>query len=169
MRLLECAKIVTTHGIRGEVKIQIITDNLERFNKGSQLYVGTSLYTKEIKERIVIDNFRPFKDMGLLSFNGITNINDVLQYVGKTIFVDTDEVDPEGIYYDDLIGCDVYDGDEFVGPVTDIMEVPQGAILIIDNIKKEKESLVPYVDEFIVSVDIDEKKIIIKSIEGLLW
>ncbi len=168
MRLLECAKIVTTHGIRGEVKIQIITDNLDRFKKGSHLYVGISPYTKEVKESIIVDNFRPFKDMGLLSFNGITNINDVLSYVGKSIFVDTDEVDPDGIYFDDLIGCDVYDKDEYVGPVVDIMEVPQGAILVINNIKKEKESLVPYIDEFVVDVDIDEKKIIIESIEGLL-
>ena len=48
------------------------------------------------------------------------------------------------------------------------MEVPQGEILCIDNEEKGKESLVPYVDEFIIDVDIDEKKIIIKSIEGLL-
>ena len=40
MRLLECAKILTTHGIKGEVKIKIITDDLNRFNKGNILYVG---------------------------------------------------------------------------------------------------------------------------------
>lgn len=162
MRLLECAKILTTHGIRGEVKIEIITDDISRFDKGMILFVGDK------HEQITIDGFRPFKDMGLLSFNGIKNINDVLKYVGMTIYVDTDMYESDDIYYDDLIGCSVYDGDKYIGKVTDIMEVPQGEILCIDNEEKGKESLVPYVDEFIIDVDIDEKKIIIKSIEGLL-
>ena len=65
MKYLEVGKIVTTHGIRGEVKIQVITDNLRRFEKGSILYIG------EEKEQIIVDNYRVQKNMVLLSFNGI--------------------------------------------------------------------------------------------------
>ena len=153
-------KNINNTWIQRRSKIQIITDDLSRFDKGSILYIDD--------KQINVDNFREFKDMGLLSFNGITNINDVLEYVGKTIYVDSDMYEDDSIYYDDLIGCNVYDGDVLIGKVTDIMDVPQGAILCIDNKILNKESLVPYVDEFIIDVDIDEKKIIIKSIEGLL-
>lgn len=164
MRLLECAKIVTTHGIKGEVKIKIITDDLERFSNGTILYVGNN---KENVKEIKVDGFRPIKDMGLLSFNGITNINDCLEYVGKSIYVDTDMYENDDIYYDDLIDCKVFDGDIYIGIVSDVMEVPQGAILCIKR-DNNKDALVPFVDEFIKLIDIQKKEIIIKSIEGLL-
>ena len=163
MKYLEVGKIVTTHGIRGEVKIQVITDNLSRFEKGSILYIG------EEKEQIIVDNYRVQKNMVLLSFNGITNINDVLKYVNQMLYVDIDEVrDEDEIYYDDLIDCIVLVDEQVIGVVTDVIEVPQGEIL---QIKKQngKNVLVPFVDEFIVEVDIKNKKIIIDPIEGLIW
>ena len=162
MKYLEVGKIVTTHGIRGEVKIQVITDNLSRFEKGSILYVG------EAKEQIIVDNYRVQKNMVLLSFNGITNINDVLKYVNQMLYVDIDEVrDEDEIYYDDLIDCIVLVDEQVIGVVTDVIEVPQGEIL---QIKKQngKNVLVPFVDEFIVNVDIENKKIVIDPIEGLI-
>lgn len=158
MRLLECAKIVTTHGIKGEVKIKIITDDLSRFDKGNMLYFSE-------KESIVIDSFREFKNMGLLTFNGIKDINDVLPYIGKTIYVDTE--DDDEIYYDDLIGCKVFDYQKEIGIVFDVLEVPQGEILCI-KLHNQKEAYVPFVDEFVKILDTDKKEIYIESIEGLL-
>ena len=160
MRLLECAKILTTHGIKGEVKIKIITDDLNRFNKGNILYVG------EEKEAITINSFRMFKEMGLITFNNITNINDVLKYVGKSIYVDTDMYDDDSIYYDDLIGCNVFDKGKLIGICEDAMEVPQGEILVI--LENGKQGFVPFVDEFVKEIDVENKQINIESIEGLL-
>ena len=100
MKYLEVGKIVTTHGIKGEVKVQVITDNISRFEKGNCLYIG------ENKEKIIVDSYRIQKNMVLLAFNGITNINDVLKYIDKMLYVDVDEIrDDEEIYYDDLIDC----------------------------------------------------------------
>ena len=162
MRLLECAKILTTHGIKGEVKIKIFTDDLNRFNKGNILYVGDE------KEVITINSFRMFKGMGLITFNNITNINDVLKYIGKSIYVDTDMYDDDSIYYDDLIGCNVFDKGKLIGICEDVMEVPQGEILVI-KLENGKQGFVPFVDEFIKEIDIEKKQIDIESIEGLIW
>lgn len=161
MRLLECAKILTTHGIKGEVKIKIFTDDLNRFNKGNILYVGDE------KEVITINSFRMFKGMGLITFNNITNINDVLKYIGKSIYVDTDMYDDDSIYYDDLIGCNVFDKGKLIGICEDVMEVPQGEILVI-KLENGKQGFVPFVDEFIKEIDIEKKQIDIESIEGLI-
>ena len=167
MKYLVVGKIVTTHGIKGEVKIKVETDDLGRFEKGNKLYLGID--EKNIKQEIIIDNVRYQKNMILLSFNNIQNINDVLEYVGLNLYVDIDEVRVDGeIYYDDLIDCVCFVGDEKIGVVTDVMEVPQGEILRI-KLNSGKKVLVPYVDEFIESVDIDKKEIIINPIEGLLW
>ena len=95
------------------------------------------------------------------------NINDVLEYVGKSIYVDVDKYNPGEYFYDDYIGCEVYDKGEKIGVVTDIMEVPQGEILVIKK-NNGKEALVPFVDEFVIEIDVENNKIIIESIEGLL-
>ena len=107
--------------------------------------------------------------MMLITVNGIYDINKVLDYVNKTIYCDIDEVDDDedGYYYDDLIGCKVIVDGKEIGIVNDIIEVPQGELLEINV--KGKMKLVPYVDEFIDSVDIDNKEIVITPIEGLLW
>lgn len=162
MKYLEVGKIVTTHGIKGEVKVQVITDNISRFEKGNCLYIG------ENKEKIIVDSYRIQKNMVLLAFNGITNINDVLKYIDKMLYVDVDEIrDDEEIYYDDLIDCVVKVDEEEIGTVIDVIEVPQGEILKIQK-NNGKIALVPYVDEFIIDVDIENKVILIDPIEGLL-
>lgn len=167
MKYLNVGKIVTTHGIKGEVKVKVETDDDSRFDKGQKLYVGVD--DKHISGDIIIDNARYQKDMILLTFNNIKDINDVQKYVGLSLFVDLDEVRLDGeIYYDDLIDSKVLVEGEEIGVVTDVMEVPQGEILRIKK-KNGKTALVPYVDEFIEEVDIDKKIIIINPIEGLLW
>ena len=162
MRYLEVGQIVKTHGIKGELKVKILTDNLSRFDKGSVLYVG------EDKKEVTITSSRVHQGMILITINELYDINKVLDYVNKMMYVDIDSVedDEDGYYYDDLIGCDVFVNDEKIGVVNDIIEVPQGELLEIDINGEMK--LVPYVDEFISSVDIDNKKIVITPIEGLL-
>lgn len=169
MKYLEVGKIIATHGIKGEVKVALSTAfPFERFKKGNVLHIKDGSNYLEIK----IDTFRIHKELGLISFNNITNINNVLEYVGKYIYVDKEtleKLDENNFYYDDLIGLIAYtDNDEKIGEVIDILEVPQGAILVIEKSDK-KEALVPFVEEFIKDVFLDEKKIIITPIEGLLW
>ena len=90
-------------------------------------------------------------------------------YVNKNIYVphDRSELEEGEYYYEDLIGLICYDSNnEEIGEVIDLQEVPQGLILEIRG--KEKTILIPYVDEFIEEIDLDNKKILINEIEGLL-
>ena len=169
MRYLEVGTILTTHGIKGEVKVNIITDDITRFNVGNKLYI-----LKDNKyEPITIDSFRIHKNMALITFNNIKDINLVLPYIKTTIYVNPEELESntEGFYFDDLIGLEVFDSSDnnkLIGKVIDVLEVPQGSIL---RVKKEngKNALIPFVDEFIKNVDLENSVIEIASIEGLLW
>ena len=169
MKYLEVGKIVTTHGIKGELKVSITTDTLTRFNPGNRLYMKKG---NEYLETI-IDSFRMHKNMALITVNNLKNINDVLGYVGLVLYVNRDELDDlnEGqYYYEDLIGLDVYDKTfetGKIGEVVDVIEVPQGEILRI-RLNNGKKALVPFVDEFIIDVDIENNILIISSVEGLL-
>lgn len=154
-------KIVGTHGIKGELKVKSDT-SFDRFKKGNVLYI-------EKEEKIIINSSRVHKGLHLITINGLTNINDVLMYVNKNIYVphDRSELKEGEYYYEDLIGLICYDSNkEEIGEVIDLQEVPQGLILEIRG--KEKTILIPYVDEFIEEIDLDNKKILINEIEGLL-
>lgn len=169
MDYLIVGKIVGTHGIKGEVKVKSETSfKEERFKKGSNLYVKEN----EKMKKIVINSHREHKGLDLITFNNFNNINDVLSFIGLTIYVsknDLHELDDDEFYYDDLIGLMAFDDEgTIIGSVTDINDVPQGAILVITK-ENGKRALVPFVDEFIKDVDLKDGKIIIKPIEGLLW
>ena len=150
--------IVNTHGIKGEVKVKSET-NLDRFEKGSILYLkkGNKYIT------ITIDSHRRHKGMELITFNGISDINDVLDYKGCNLYVK--HGDEDVIYYEDLIGKDIVVDNKVEGIVVDIREVPQGIILECDCEGKTK--FIPYVEAFIKEVK--EDSIIVTPIEGLLW
>lgn len=154
-------KIVGTHGIKGELKVKSDT-SFNRFQKGNKLYIE-----KDIE--ITIDSCRKHKGMELITINGLTNINDVLGYVGKDIYVphNRDELDEGEFYYEDLIGLDCYDSKgNLIGPVIDLQEVPQGLILEVQG--KNKIILIPFVDEFIEEINLEDNKLFINEIEGLL-
>lgn len=154
-------KIVGTHGIKGELKVKSDT-SFDRFKKGNKLYIDKTI-------EITIDSHRQHKGMELITINNLKNINDVLCYVGKEIYVphDRDELEEGEFYYEDLIGLVCFDSkNNEIGEVIDIQEVPQGIILEIKG--KEKTILIPYVDEFIEDINLEENKILINEIEGLL-
>lgn len=160
--------IVTTHGIKGEVKVKLETSfPEERFKKGSKLF----LKENDLYREITINSYRMHKQMALITFNNLQNINDVLGYIGKELYVDETaqiNLSEDDFYYHDLIGLDAFDEEHnLLGIVSDIMEVPQGEILVITK-QNGKEALIPFVDEYIKKVNLEEKCIVIRIIEGLL-
>lgn len=162
MRLV--GNIVSTHGIKGEVKVL----NESSFNR---FVVGNILFVKKDNRfiKIKIDSVRKHKNFILITFNNIDNINDCLDYINKEIYTDAiDELEEGKYYYDDLIGSMVIDmKNEKIGVVKDIIEVPQGELLeILKN--DNKVVTIPYVKAFIKEVDINTKMIKIDPIEGLL-
>jgi 16S rRNA processing protein RimM len=168
MKYLEVGKIVGTHGIRGEVKIISDSDfRNERFKKNQKLYVKK----QEVMEEITIDSHRVHKNWDLITFNKITDINLVLDYVGSLVFVNREELPilpQHEYYYDDLIGLKVYlEDNTLIGEVTDITNLPRGILLVVTKLDG-KESLIPFVAEFVKSVDQSHQRIIITPIEGLL-
>lgn len=160
-------KIIGTHGIKGEIKIKSDT-SFDRFVEGNVLFVEKE---KNEYKKIIVNSHRVHKGYDLITFNGFDNINQVLEYVGKNIYVDMHDrkKDNVNVYYEDLIGCEVIDEENnIIGVVNDIIELPKGILLETINVKTK--ALIPYVNDFILKVDIENKKIFVHLIEGLvLW
>lgn len=161
MELVYIGDIVNTHGLKGEVRI--VSDFKYKdaiFKKGTDLYIGFDL------EKQKINSYRKHKIYDMVTFEGINSIDDVIGYKGDKVYINRLDFEFTGPLDEDIIGMDVYSNNNLVGKVTAIMKNSVQDILVIEN--NGNKNMVPFVDEFILNVDIKNKKIDIKVIEGLI-
>ncbi|MFI3115387.1 MAG: ribosome maturation factor RimM [Clostridia bacterium] len=160
---LEAGKIVNTHGLKGELKVMHWCDSAEFLCEFDTLYLDKDKTPmKVLKTRI-------HKGVAMLTFEGINDINIAETYKNKVLYIDRDEVDMDGlVFQQDIIGIDVFDEflDKKIGTVKDILPMPTYDMFVIKG--KNKEHLVPDVDAFVLEIDIENKLMTIKTIEGMI-
>jgi 16S rRNA processing protein RimM len=165
--LLRVGVISSTHGIKGEVKVFPTTDDMDRFRKLKKVILDTG------KEQInlEIENVKFFKQFAILKFKGFDNINDIEKYKGKDLLVTRDNAVPlkeHEFFICDLIGCMAYeeDGTE-IGELTEVMQTGANDVFIFKT-NENTEILVPYTEECIKSIDIENKKLVVYLLPGLV-
>lgn len=158
--------ITNTHGIRGEVKVFPITDDVNRFSNLKKIYLG------DRKIQLDIERVKYHKGLAIIKFKQYNNINEIISFKNQFIYVDDESkvVLPENHFFiSELLNCDVYNMDgEKLGYIKDIMESSSNDVYIVRDDSLNKEYLIPAVKEFIKSVNLDDKKIIINPIEGMI-
>ena len=165
--LLKVGVITTTHGVRGEVKVYPTTDEAERFLDLEYVLLDTG---RELR-RLDIKNVRFFKNLAILKFDGIDNINDIEKYKGRDLWIpreEAQELDEDEYYIADLLGMKVLleDGSEF-GTLRDVMETGANDVYIVDSVK-HGEVLLPAIKECILDVDIEANTMTVHLMKGLL-
>ena len=165
--LLQAGVITTTHGIRGEVKVYPTTDDVHRFEDLDSVLLDTGREYIELE----IENVKYFKQYAILKFKGINTINDIEKYKGRSLYVTRDQaipLDEDEYYIADLIGLDVYleNGEKF-GVLKDVMETGANDVYIVET-GEGKEVLLPAIHECILDVDIEENRMEIHLMDGLL-
>ena len=165
-QLLQVGVITSTHGIRGEVKVFPTTDDPERFKKLKNVILETG------KEQISLEiqGVRFFKNLVIVKFEGIDNINAIEKYKGKALFVpreDAVELGENEYYIGDLIGMDVYTQTGKFGILKDVIETGANEVYVIDSIE-HGEVLVPAIKQCIRSVDVEAGKMEIFLLKGLI-
>lgn len=165
--LLRVGVIANTHGIRGEVKVFPTTDEKERFKDLKKVILDTGKEQKVLE----IQSVRFFKNLVILKFKGIDNINDIEMYKGKDLLVTREDAVPleEGEYFiADLLDLDVYsDEDEKIGVLYDVMQTGANDVYVVKT-EEGKEILLPAIDECILDIDLEEKRMTVHIMEGLL-
>lgn len=164
----EVGQILTTHGLKGEVKVNSITDfPEERFSEGSRLFVDLNGEMKEL----TVESARKQKQFYLIFFEEIVNIEEAEKICHHQLYVaDTNRQDlPDGsYYYKDIIGCPIYDHEtgEKLGILNSI-ETP-GANDIWEVKPKEGKSFwIPNIASVVNKVDLLNKRIEVTLLEGL--
>ena len=165
--LLQVGAITSTHGIRGEVKVFPTTDDVNRFKKLKEVVLDTG------KEQLTlqIEGVKFFKQFVILKFKGIDNINDIEKYKGKSLFVTREnavQLKKDEYFIADMIGSTVEDEEgKVLGTLIDVMQTGANDVYIVED-ENGKELLFPAIKQCVLKVDIEEKKILVHVMPGLL-
>ncbi|MEY8303216.1 ribosome maturation factor RimM [Anaerosalibacter bizertensis] len=166
MDYIQVGKIINTQGIKGEVKIYPLTDDISRFDELEKVYIG------EEKVLVYIEKNWSKKEFVILKFVGYDDINEVLKFKNEYLYIeekDKIKLEEDSYFIFDIVGCNVLDiNGNRIGIVTQVITNTGNDIYIIKSEDNSKNYLVPAVKQFIKKVDIENKEIIIEPIEGLI-
>lgn len=155
-------KIVNTHGIKGELRLLSDFDKKDIvFKNGFEIYIGE----EKIKE--VITSYRHHKEFEMITLNGYNNINEVLKYKTKKVYVLRDSLQMKNNEYllQDLIQLDVYENEEKLGKIVNIVYNKLNPLLYIEG---DKNFYLPINDEYIKKVDLENGKVNVENAKGLI-
>lgn len=166
-QFLRVGVISSTHGIRGEVKVYPTTDDPERFLDLDEVILDTGREHKILE----IEGVKFFKNQVILKFKGYDNINDIEKYLKKDLLVDREhavELGENENFIADLIDMEVVtDEGEVLGTLTDVIETGANDVYAVKT-PEGKEILLPAIRDCILDVNVDEKRMTVHVMEGLL-
>ena len=163
--LLKVGVITTTHGIRGEVKVYPTTD-ADRFLDLEYVLLDTG----REKRKLEIENVKYFKNLVILKFRGIDNINDIEMYKKRELWIpreEAQELEEDEYYIADLIGMDVVleDGSKF-GTLKDVMETGANDVYVVEQ-NGASQLLLPAIKDCILDINMEQMVMTVYLMPGL--
>ena len=156
LQFIEAGEIVTTHGVRGEVKVLTWLDDPEMLCEFDRCRIAGKQYTME--------QVRVQKNCNLVKLQGIDTMEAAQAMRRKVIELYREDIDDEVIFAAELIGVEVYAGDQKIGKITEVLDYPGNSVYVV---KGEYEYMIPAVKQFILDTDMDSNKMQVKLIEGM--
>lgn len=156
LQFLEAGEIVTTHGVRGEVKVLPWGDSPDFLMEFDRVRIDGVDYKME--------SCRIQKTCNLVKLKGVDTMEAAQAMHGKTVEVYRDDA-PEGlIFAAELIDMDVYANGKLIGKIADVLDYPGNKVYVV---KGQHEYMIPAVKEFVLSTDLDANVMQVKLIEGM--
>ena len=156
LQFIEAGEIVTTHGVRGEVKVLTWLDSPELLCEFDRCRIAGKDYTME--------SVRVQKTCNLVKLSGVDTMEAAQAMRGKVIELYREDIDEDVIFGAELIGVEVYEGDTLLGKITDVLDYPASSVYVVSG---EHEYMIPAVSQFILSSDVDANRMQVKLIEGM--
>lgn len=164
--LISVGEITNTHGVKGEVRVRILTDFPERFVKGSVFQSEND----QGRQELTVEKVKPFKNVLLVKFRGIDDLNQAEALKGALLKVKKDqlkELGPDTYYVFDIIGMEVVTEEgQVLGQVRDVVQTGSNDVYVVTG--ESKEFLIPALKHVVKQVDKRNRRITIQPLEGLL-
>lgn len=162
-QFLEIGKIVGTHALKGELRVDPWCDSPQFFCKFKELYLSKGATKLSVKSR-------PHKNIAIVKVKGIDTIEDADKLRGKILYMNRSDANlAEGEYFiQDLMGMEVLDADNGTkyGTLTDVFKTGANDVYQVTDDNK-KDYLIPVIDEVVISVNLEENKVLIRPLKGI--
>ena len=156
LRFVDAGEIVTTHGVKGEVKVLPWGDSPEFLCEFNRVRIGGAEYK--------VSACRIQKTCNLLKLVGVDTMEQAQALRGEVVQIWREDVDSDVIFADELLGVEVYCEEKLLGTVADVLDYPGNKVYVV---KGDHEYMIPAVKAFVLSTDIDANRMQVKLIEGM--
>ena len=156
LQFIEAGEIVTTHGVKGEVKVLTWLDDPEMLCEFDRCRIDG----KEFE----IEQCRVQKTCNLVKLSGVDTMEAAQAMRGKIIELYREDIDDEVIFAAELIGMEVFAEGQQIGKIKEVLDYPGNSVYVV---KGKYEYMIPAVKEFILSTDMEKNEMQVKLIEGM--
>ena len=153
---IEAGEIVTTHGVRGEVKVLSWLDSPEMLCEFDRCRISGREY--------VMDSVRVQKTCNLVKLRGVDTMEDAQKLRGKTMELYREDISDELIFAAELVDVEVYADGACIGKIKEVLDYPGNSVYVVQG---EREYLIPAVMEFILSTDLERNQMQVKLLKGM--
>ena len=156
LQFIEAGEIVTTHGVKGEVKVLPWLDSPEDLCDFDRCRIGGVEYA--------VESCRVQKTCNLMKLYGIDTMEAAQAMRGKVIELYREDIDDEVIFAAELVDMEVYCEDQRIGVIREVLDYPGNSVYVVQG---EYEYMIPAVKQFILSTDMENNRMQVKLIEGM--
>ena len=153
---IEAGEIVTTHGVRVEVKVLSWLDSPEMLCEFDRCRISGREY--------VMDSVRVQKTCNLVKLRGVDTMEDAQKLRGKTMELYREDISDELIFAAELVDVEVYADGACIGKIKEVLDYPGNSVYVVQG---EREYLIPAVKEFILSTDLERNQMQVKLLKGM--
>ena len=156
LQFVEAGEIVTTHGVRGEVKVLCWLDDPEMLCEFDRCTIDGKNY--------VMEQVRVQKTCNLIKLQGVDTMEAAQAMRGKIVKLYREDIDEEVIFAAELIGMQVYADGVCIGKIKEVLDYPGNSVYVV---RGEHEYMIPAVKQFVLSTDMEANEMQVKLIEGM--
>jgi 16S rRNA processing protein RimM len=170
MEFVTLGKIVNVRGLKGELKIMSLTDfSAQRYKKGKEI----TLHNEDSDHQLTmkVKSFFKTGNLDFVQFEELRDVDQARLYIGYYLKIPVSELKKlakDSYYYHELLGCNVFVGQQLIGLVAKIDDLGAQQLLRIKPHVGGKDILVPFVAHFLEKVNVKDKEIVIRNLEGLI-
>ena len=156
LQFVKAGEIVTTHGVRGEVKVYCWLDDPEMLCEFDRCRISGKEYT--------LEQVRVQKSCNLVKLEGVETMEAAQLLRGKVLELYREDIDDEVIFADELKGVEVFTEGEMIGKIIDVLDYPGNSVYVV---KGTYEYMIPAVSQFILSTDLNANRMEVRLLEGM--
>ncbi len=156
LQYIEAGEIVTTHGIKGEVKVLCWLDDPEMLTEFDRCRIDG--------KEMVMEQVRVQKTCNLVKLRGVDTMEAAQALRGKKIELYREDIDDEVIFAAELVGMEVYCEEAMVGKIAEVLDYPGNMVYVV---RGQREYMIPAVSAFVLDTDMENNRMQVRLIEGM--